>query len=68
MKVAILISDDGDGTASLRWFKNIELAEEIAEEKDQFNMNEGSEIIDVPEDFNPPGGFDDEYYGPGCEE
>ncbi len=68
MKVAILISDGGDGYASLRWFKNIELAREVVDEYDQFNMNEGVEVIEVPEDFNPPGGFDDEYYGPGCEE
>lgn len=68
MKVAILISDGGDGYASLRWFKNTELAREVIDEHEQFYMNEGVEVIDVPEDFNPPGGFDDEYYGPGCEE
>lgn len=70
MKVAILICDGGDGSACLRWFKNIPLAEGLAaseeEEQEDFYMNEGSPtIIEVNEDFIPPtynGQFDDHSY------
>lgn len=73
MKVAILISDGGDGSASLRWFKNLKLADELTDDDEHcemFGLNEGgpAEIIEVPDGWEPPGGFDDEYYGPGCDE
>lgn len=60
MKVAILISDGGDGYASLLWFKDVKFAADIADRYDQFNINEGVEVVEVQEDFNPPGGFSDE--------
>lgn len=70
MKVAILICDGGDGSAVLRWFKNIELADALANseesEYEEFYMNEGSAtIIEVDEDFIPPtynGKFDDKSF------
>lgn len=63
MKVALLISDGGDGSASIRYFKDIKYANELAdcdEYCETFGLNEGgAEIIDVQEDFYPPGGFSD---------
>lgn len=63
MKVAILICDGGDGSAGLRWFKDLLLAERLCETQEDFYQNEGDpEVVDVPDDWEPRGGFDDEYY------
>lgn len=67
MEVAILICDCGDGSACLRWFRNIHLAcalaEDESEEHEEFYQNEGSPvIIQVPDSFTPPGGFSDQHY------
>lgn len=58
MKVALLISDGGDGSASIHYFKDIQYASELLGKED-FNLNEGMDIIDVPHTFTPPGGFSD---------
>lgn len=72
MKVAILITDGGDGSASLSWFKDLELAQTVADTDDwceTFGMNEGSPtIIEVQDDFVPPGGFHDKHYNAEGEE
>lgn len=63
MKVAIAICDNGDGGAGIRWFKDILLAERLCENEENFYQNEGGpEVVDLPDDFTPRGGFDDEYY------
>lgn len=62
MKVAILIQDCGDGSSCLRWFKDIDLAEKLAYSDDyceEFGASEGTTVIEVQDDFYPPGGFDD---------
>ncbi|WXH66003.1 hypothetical protein NDAWWUGD_CDS0085 [Salmonella phage SeKF_80] len=73
MKVAIIISDGGDGSASLLWFKDLKLADELTSDDEHcevFGLNEGgpAEIIEVPEGWEPPCGFSDKYYEPGYEE
>lgn len=72
MRVAILIADGGDGSASLSWFRDIELANKVANDDDHcetFGMNEGgTTIIDVHDDFIPPGGWDDENFSLDGEE
>lgn len=63
MKVALLICDGGDGSACIRWFKDHLLAEKLCETEEEFYQNEGDpEIITVPDDWEPRGGFDDEHY------
>lgn len=64
MKVAILVRDCGDGSVSLNWFKDHLLAEKLCQDIDNtLSLNDGDpEIIDVPDDWEPRGGFDDEYY------
>ncbi|MGL6227927.1 MAG: hypothetical protein ACRC3J_01795 [Culicoidibacterales bacterium] len=50
MRVVGLISDGGDGSASLQWFTNIELAESYLDDDEhceQFGMNEGSFAADL---------------------
>uniref|UniRef100_A0AAU8HZE2 Uncharacterized protein n=1 Tax=Klebsiella phage FKP3 TaxID=3231233 RepID=A0AAU8HZE2_9CAUD len=62
MKVAILIEDCGDGSSCLRWFKDLDLAEALAYSDDyceEFGGSEGTTVIEVGDDFIPPGGFDD---------
>lgn len=62
MKVALLIADGGDGYANIQYFKDVEFARKLADSDkhcDTFNINEGMDIIDVPDDFYPPGGFSD---------
>lgn len=62
MKVALLISDGGDGSACIHYFKDIEYARTLEvcnEHCEVFGLNEGVDIIEVPEDFEPPGGFSD---------
>lgn len=63
MKVAILIQDCGDGSACLRWFKDLDLAETLAYSDfycEEFGGSEGTTVIEVSDDFTPPGGFDDD--------
>lgn len=65
MKVAILIADCGDGSSTLRWFKDLDLAETLAYHDrycEDFGASEGTTEIEVQDDFLPPGGFDDDYY------
>lgn len=49
MRVVGLIIDGGDGSASLQWFTNIELAESYLDDEhcEQFGMNEGSFAADL---------------------
>lgn len=59
MKVALVIRDCGDGSATIDFYKSIERA---CFECEEFNedtcMNDGEPtIIDVPEGFVPPGGW-----------
>lgn len=64
MKVAILIQDSGDGSSCLRWFKDLDLAESLAYSDrycEEFGASEGTTVIEVGDDFIPPGGFDDNY-------
>lgn len=65
MQVAIVIADCGDGSASLRWFKDVELAEEVAYHDhfcEELSISEGATIISVEYDFTPPGGWSDDRY------
>lgn len=63
MKVAILICDGGDGSASLSWFKNIDLAKTLCDKYEEYYQNEGGpEVVEVQSDFNPPFGFSDYDY------
>lgn len=64
MKVAILIEDCGDGSSCLRWFKDLDLAEALSYHDrycEEFGGSEGATVIDVSDDFVPPGGFDDNW-------
>lgn len=66
MKVALLVADGGDGSASIRFFRDIELADRLAggdEHCETYCWNEGyPTYIEVPDDFLPPGFWADEYY------
>lgn len=68
MKVALLIADGGDGSACIRYFKNVNLAMTLLDDDnycETFGLNEGDcDVIEVPADFIPPGGYwADEDYG-----
>lgn len=55
MKVALVICDGGDGSASIAYYRNLEEAKRVVEEEEEYYMNEGSfDIIDVPKDWTPP--------------
>lgn len=67
-KIYGLLSDNGDGSASINWFKSYELCEKLMEEDpERWSMNEGSpcEILTFPDELNlDKCGFvfsDDEY-------
>lgn len=66
MKIALVIADGGDGSASIRFFRDTLLAEKVVEDDnncEELGMNEGSPtIIEVGEDFVPPWGWDDAHY------
>lgn len=65
MQIAIVIADCGDGSATLRWFKDVALAEEVAYHDhfcEELAMSEGATVIEVGDDFLPPGGWDDDHY------
>lgn len=65
MEIAIVIADCGDGSATLRFFKDVALAEEVAYHDyfcEELAMSEGATIINVEYDFTPPGGWCDAYY------
>lgn len=66
MEVAILIQDCGDGSACLCWFKDLGLADQLANDDnycEEFGVNEGSAtVIEVPYDWTPPCGFDDKHF------
>lgn len=54
-KIYGLMSDNGDGSASIHWFKNYELCENLMEEDpEQWGINDGvpSETLTFPDDLN----------------
>lgn len=60
MKVYILICDNGDGSSSLHFFKHKEVAQELCDNEEEYYSNEGDPtVIEVQDDFQPPGGFCD---------
>lgn len=65
-KVAILVSDGGDGSQGLDFFNNVLLAEKVASDDkycEVYGGNEGSPtIIEVQEDFEPPFSWSDDYF------
>lgn len=67
-KIYGLLSDNGDGSASIHWFKSYRLCERLMEEDlERWGMNEGSpcETLTFPNELNlEECGFeisDDEY-------
>jgi hypothetical protein len=65
MKIALVIADCGDGSATIRFFKDVDFAEKIAYHDyfcEELAMSEGGTIIEVGDDFYPPGGWDDDHY------
>lgn len=66
MRVALLIRDCGDGSCTTDWFKDILLADEVANNDmfcEDYGMNEGSaEIVEIVDGWEPCGGFSDQYY------
>lgn len=63
MKVYLIICDGGDGSASIRYHKNLDIVKKLLDEDEEYYMNEGGyDTIEVAEDFTPPGGYDDEFY------
>lgn len=62
MKVALLVNNGGDGSYSINYFRDIEMAYTLANEEECFFDSDSVDIIEVPEDFNPPGGFSDDEY------
>lgn len=56
MKIAYVVSDNGDGSASVRWFKNAAKAQAVVDNDlncDQFGQNEGSiNTLTLPDDFD----------------
>ena len=65
MKIALVIADGGDGSASIRFFKDVDLAEEVAYHDyfcEELSISEGATIIEVGDDFVPPYGWSDDYY------
>lgn len=62
MKVGLLITDGGDGSANIHYFKDLSYARKLLDCDslcEEFGLNEGMDVIEVPEDFYPPGGFSD---------
>ena len=62
-----LIEDNGDGSGSMRWFRNLDIAERLLEDDDNFYANEGCPAITltfpVSLDLNLCGFiFDDEQF------
>jgi hypothetical protein len=66
-KVYGLISDNGDGSSSMYWFKDKSIVENLLENDESFYANEGvaAETLVFPDDFDLiSAGFwflDDEY-------
>ena len=60
MKVALIIRDGGDGYSHINYYKDIAEAERLCGyEEDYFINEDGPDVIEVPDDFAPPGGFSD---------
>lgn len=53
-KVYGLISDNGDGSSSISWFKDKSIVENLLENDESFYANEGvaAETLVFPDDFN----------------
>ena len=53
-KVYGLISDNGDGSASIDWFKDQSIVENLLENCEEYGVNEGlpAETLIFPEDFD----------------
>lgn len=65
MKIALVISDGGDGSASILFFKDIDFAEKVAYHDyfcEELGMSEGTTVIEVADDFVPPYRWADEDY------
>lgn len=65
IQVALLVCDHGDGSSGIRFFRDINLARQLASNGDneEFFANEGEPvIIEVQDGFTPPGFFADDYY------
>ena len=66
MRIAILIADGSDGSAHLVYFKDIALANKLADSDEyceDFGLNEGSPtIIEVKDDWEPHSWGDDNEY------
>ena len=55
IKIYSLVSDNGDGSASVHWFKNAERLNDMMEDDiETWGMNEGypAEILTFPEGFD----------------
>lgn len=59
MKIGMLVCDGGDGYSNIHFYRNIETAENDIQEYEQYYCNEDVTEIEVPDDFVPPGGWDD---------
>lgn len=71
MKIFYLVSDNGDGSASVFFFKDEAKANVVAENNEQFNLNEGgsSEFEITGDVVDPSGHFfsDDDYADDGSD-
>lgn len=65
MKIALVISDCGDGSAAIRFFKDVDFAEKVAYHDyfcEELAISEGVTIIEVQDDFKPPFCWSDDDY------
>ncbi|MCS5736706.1 UNVERIFIED_CONTAM: hypothetical protein RF648_18520 [Kocuria sp. CPCC 205274] len=59
MDIGLLVWDGGDGTSTIRFFRDLDKAQDKLEE-DSYNCNEDVTVITVPDNFVPPGFWADE--------
>ena len=48
-----LIADNGDGSSSMRWFRNMDMVNNLLDDDDMYYANEGSpaETLTFPDDI-----------------
>jgi hypothetical protein len=63
IKVALCVVDHGDGSAGVRWYRDINLAKQLCDNDESYCGNEcGPEIYEMPIGWEPKGGYSDEWH------